>query len=57
MADQDPPSPTPTAVTLHYGLKVLSVMESHSGRLWETGNSQHSAIHSFLLSTDGEVDE
>ena len=57
MTDQDPPSPIPTAVTLHYGLTVLSVMESHSGRLWEPGNSPHSTIRYFLLSTDGGVDE
>jgi len=51
MADQDPPSPTPIAVTLHYGLAVLPVVESHSGRLWNRRN--------FLprLPANGEADE
>jgi len=54
MADQDPPSPTLTAVTLHYSLAVLSVKESHSGRLWDTGNAPRGAICYF---TNGEADE
>ncbi len=57
MADQDPPSPTPIAVTLYYGLAVLSVMESYSGRLWDMGNSPGGAIFYLCLPTHGEADE
>jgi K+-sensing histidine kinase KdpD len=57
MANQDPPSPTPTAVTLHYGLAVLSIKESHSGRLWATGNTPRGAIFYLRLPTKGEADE
>jgi len=57
MADQDSPSPTPMAVTLHYGLAVLSVMESHSGRWRDTGNSPRGAIFYLRLLTNGEADE
>ena len=55
MADQDPPSPTRTAVTLQYGLAVLSVKESHSGRLWDTDNDPRGAICYFLLPTKSEA--
>jgi hypothetical protein len=57
MADQDSPSPTPMAVTLHYGLAVLSVMESHSSCLWDTGNSPRGTIFYLRLPTNGEADE
>jgi hypothetical protein len=57
MADQDPPSPTPTAVTLHYGLAVLSVKESHRGRLWVTDNSPRGAIFYLSLPTSVEAGE
>jgi hypothetical protein len=57
MADQDPSSPTPIAVTLRYGLTVLSVAESHSERLWDTGNSPDGAIFYLSLATHGEADE
>ena len=57
MADQDPPSPTPTAVTLHYGLAVLSVNESHRGRLWATDNPPRGAIFYLSLPTKVEAGE
>jgi hypothetical protein len=57
MADQNPPSPTPTSMTLPYGLTVLPVVESHSGRFWDTGNSPRGAIFYLRLPTTGWADE
>ncbi len=57
MADQDSPSPTPMAVTLHHRLVVLSVMESDSGGWQDTGNSPRGAIFYLRLPTRGEADE
>ena len=57
MVNQDPSSPTPTAVTRHYSLAVLSVKESHSGRLWDTGNAPPGAIFYLGLPTKVEANE
>jgi hypothetical protein len=57
MADQKPPSPMPTAVTLLYGLAVLSVKESHSERLWAMSKSPRGVIFYLSLPTKGEADE
>jgi hypothetical protein len=57
MADQDSSSPTPIAATLHHRLVVPSVMESHSGRWRDTGNSPRGAIFYLRLLTNGEADE
>jgi hypothetical protein len=56
MVNQDPPSPAPIAVTLHYGLAVLSVKESHRG-LWATDNSPRGAIFYLSLPTNVEAGE
>jgi hypothetical protein len=57
MADQDPPSPTPNAVIQYYGLAVLLIKESHSGRYWDTGNALCGAIFYLNHPTTVEVNE
>jgi hypothetical protein len=57
MANQGPPSPTPTAVTWSYGLAVLSIKESHSGRSWDMGNAPSGAILYPRPPTNGEAGE
>ena len=56
MVNQNPSSPTPSTVTLHYGLAVLSVKESHRG-LWATDNSPRGAIFYLSLPTKIEAGE
>ncbi len=57
MADQDSSSPTPIAATVHHSLVVLSVVESHSAPLWDTGNSPRDAVFYLRLPTNDEADE
>jgi hypothetical protein len=57
MVNQDPSSPTSTTVTRHYGVAVLSVKESHSGRLWDTGNAPRGAVFYLSLPIKFEANE
>ena len=57
MADQDSLSPTTIAMTLHQGLAVLSVMESHSGTWRDRRNSPRGVIFYLCLPNNGEADE
>jgi hypothetical protein len=57
MADQDSLSPTTIAVTLHHGLAVQSIMESHSGGWRYRRNSPRGVIFYLCLPNNDEADE